>query len=108
MIKKDIKVKENTEKMDKIISLCKRRGLVYPSSEIYGGFSAVYDYGPYGVELLNNIKNSWWKYMVQYREDIVGLDSSIFMHPKYGRQVVMYLVFQTHLLSAKNVIIDLE
>jgi len=70
------------QKMEKIISLCKRRGFVYPSSEIYGGFSAVYDFGPYGVELKNNIKKSWWKYMVQEREDIVGLDSAIFMHPK--------------------------
>lgn len=69
-------------KAEKIISLCKRRGFVYPSSEIYGGFAAVYDYGPYGVELANNIKNEWWKSMVQMREDIVGLDSSIFMHPK--------------------------
>lgn len=68
--------------MEKIVSLCKRRGFVYPSSEIYGGFAAVYDYGPYGVELANNIKAAWWKWMVQYRDDIVGLDSQIFMHPK--------------------------
>ena len=68
--------------MEKIISLCKRRGFVYPSSEIYGGFSAVYDFGPYGVELENAIKREWWKTMVQIREDIVGLDSSIFMNPK--------------------------
>lgn len=68
--------------MDVISSLCKRRGFVYPSSEIYGGFAAVYDYGPYGVELANNIKKAWWKAMVQLREDIVGLDSAIFMHPK--------------------------
>lgn len=68
--------------MDNIISLCKRRGFVFPSSEIYGGFAAVYDYGPYGVELSNNIKANWWKWMVQYREDIVGLDSAIFMHPR--------------------------
>lgn len=68
--------------MDTLASLCKRRGFVYPSSEIYGGFAAVYDYGPYGVELANNIKAAWWKSMVQLREDIVGLDSAIFMHPK--------------------------
>lgn len=68
--------------MDVISSLCKRRGFVYPSSEIYGGFAAVYDYGPHGVELANNIKKAWWKAMVQLREDIVGLDSAIFMHPK--------------------------
>jgi glycyl-tRNA synthetase len=68
--------------IDDIISLSKRRGFVYPSSEIYGGFAAVYDYGPYGVELANNIKAAWWKAMVQMRDDIVGLDSSIFMSPK--------------------------
>ena len=68
--------------MEKIVSLCKRRGFVYPSSEIYGGFSAIYDFGPYGVELENAIKKEWWKYMVQLRDDIVGLDSAIFMNPK--------------------------
>ncbi len=68
--------------IDTLVSLCKRRGFVFPSSEIYGGFAAVYDYGPYGVELVNNIKQAWWKWMVQYREDIVGLDSAIFMHPR--------------------------
>ncbi|HOF42783.1 MAG TPA: glycine--tRNA ligase [Candidatus Moranbacteria bacterium] len=68
--------------MEKIVSFCKRRGFVFPSSEIYGGFAAIYDFGPYGVELENNIKDQWWKYMVQMREDIVGLDSAIFMHPK--------------------------
>lgn len=68
--------------MDKIVSFAKRRGFVFPSSEIYGGFSAVYDLGPYGVELANNIKAVWWKAMVQENENIVGLDSSIFMHPK--------------------------
>ncbi len=68
--------------MNKIVSLCKRRGFVFPSSEIYGGFSAIYDFGPYGVELENAIKKEWWKNMVQVREDIVGLDSNIFMSPK--------------------------
>ena len=76
------KNKENNELMEKIVSLCKRRGFVFPSSEIYGGFSAIYDFGPYGVEFYNNIKKEWWKAMVQMREDIVGLDSAIFMHPK--------------------------
>lgn len=73
---------KNTDKMEKIVSLCKRRGFVYPSSEIYGGFQAVYDYGPYGVELENAVKREWWKEMVQLREDIIGLDSAIFMNPK--------------------------
>jgi len=68
--------------LDKVISLAKRRGFVYPSSEIYGGFAAVYDFGPYGVELENALKRFWWLHVVQAREDIVGLDSSIFMHPR--------------------------
>jgi glycyl-tRNA synthetase len=72
----------NVVTMEKIVSLCKRRGFVFPSSEIYGGFAAVYDLGPYGVELANALKREWWKYMVQIREDVVGLDSAIFMHPK--------------------------
>ena len=65
-----------------LISHCKEYGFIYQSSEIYDGLSAVYDYGPYGVELKNNIKQYWWKSMVQMHENIVGLDSSIFMHPK--------------------------
>lgn len=68
--------------MQEIIALCKRRGFVYPSSELYGGFAAVYDYGPTGAELLKNIKDFWWKKMVYLRDDIVGLDSAIFMSPK--------------------------
>lgn len=68
--------------MEKIVSLCKRRGFVFPSSEIYGGLGAVYDYGHYGTLLKNNIRDSWWKAMVQMRDDVVGLDSAIFMHPK--------------------------
>ena len=77
--------KNMTEKkenyMEKIVSLAKRRGFVFPSSEIYGGFAAIYDYGHYGALLKNNIRDAWWKAMVQYRDDIVGLDSAIFMHP---------------------------
>ena len=68
--------------MEQIVSFAKRRGFAFPSSEIYGGFGAVYDFGPYGVELANNIKQFWWKKMVQENENIVGLDSSIFMSPK--------------------------
>lgn len=65
-----------------LISHCKEYGFIYPSSEIYDGLSAVYDYGPYGVELKNNIKQYWWKSMVQMHENIVGIDAAIFMHPK--------------------------
>ncbi len=68
--------------IEKIIALSKRRGFVYPSSEIYGGYASVYDYGPRGVELKNNIKKAWWQEMVHKRTNIVGLDSAIFMHPK--------------------------
>jgi glycyl-tRNA synthetase len=68
--------------MDKLVSLSKRRGFVFPSSEIYGGFAAVYDFGPYGVELARNIREAWWQAMVREHENIVGLDSAIFMHPK--------------------------
>lgn len=74
-------MKEN-DLMEKIVSLCKRRGFVYPSSEIYGGFAGVYDFGPLGVELENNLKAHWWKWMVHKRPDIVGIDSGIFMNPQ--------------------------
>ncbi|MCK9612233.1 MAG: glycine--tRNA ligase [Bacteroidales bacterium] len=71
----------NEELFRKIIAHAKEYGFVFPSSEIYDGLSAVYDYGQYGVELKNNIRAYWWKWMVQYNENIVGLDSAIFMHP---------------------------
>ncbi|MDR2981784.1 MAG: glycine--tRNA ligase [Puniceicoccales bacterium] len=67
--------------MDNIINLCKRRGFVFQSSEIYGGFNGFFDYGPLGVELKNNIKQAWWKDMVHRRDDIAGLDSTIIHHP---------------------------
>lgn len=70
------------EVFKKLVSHCKEYGFIYPSSEIYDGLSAVYDYGPYGVELKNNIKTYWWKSMTQMNDNIVGLDSAIFMHPK--------------------------
>lgn len=73
---------QKNDLMEKIVSLCKRRGFIFPSSEIYGGFAAVYDFGPYGVELARNIREAWWKAMVRDHENIVGLDSAIFMHPK--------------------------
>ena len=68
--------------IEKIVSLCKQRGFVYQSSDLYGGFGAVYDYGPLGVELKNNIADRWWREMTQIHENIVGLDSGILMHPK--------------------------
>ena len=68
--------------MDKIVSLCKRRGFVFPSSEIYGGLGSSYDYGHYGVLLKNNVKNQWWRAMLQERDDVVALDSAIIQHPR--------------------------
>jgi len=68
--------------LETIVSLSKRRGFVFPSSEIYGGINAVWDYGPLGVELKNNVKRAWWRAMVQDRNDIVGLDAGILMHPQ--------------------------
>ena len=67
--------------MEKIISLAKRRGFIFPGSEIYGGLANTWDYGPLGVELKNNIKKAWWKSFVQDRHDIVGVDSAIMMNP---------------------------
>src|ERR1700760_494984 len=68
--------------MDKIVSLCKRRGFVFPSSEIYGGLGSSYDYGHYGVLLKNNVRDQWWKSMLQERDDILALDSAIIQHPR--------------------------
>ena len=68
--------------MEKIVSLCRRRGFIFPSSEIYGGLSSCWDYGPLGVELKRNIKQAWWQSAVHERDDMVGLDTSILMHPQ--------------------------
>ncbi|MFO0960363.1 MAG: glycine--tRNA ligase [Isosphaeraceae bacterium] len=68
--------------MDKLVSLCKRRGFIFPSSEIYGGINGFWDYGPLGVELKRNIKDAWWHDTIHSRDDVVGLDSSIIMHPR--------------------------
>src|SRR5260221_281215 len=70
------------DKMEKIVALAKRRGFVYPTSEIYGGLSNSYDYGPVGAELLRNIRNIWWKEFINSREDMVGLDTQIILHPQ--------------------------
>ena len=68
--------------MNKIVSLCKRRGFVFPSSDIYGGLGSTWDYGPLGVELKRNVKDQWWKSVVHRRDDMVGLDAAILMHPR--------------------------
>jgi glycyl-tRNA synthetase len=74
--------KPEPDLMDKLVSLCKRRGFIFQSSEIYGGITSCWDYGPLGVEMKRNIKDSWWKSMTQYRDDIEGVDAAILMHPK--------------------------
>lgn len=70
------------DKIQKIVSLCKRRGFVFPGSEIYGGLANTWDYGPYGAQLVKNIKDLWWNRFVETREDIIGIQSGIIMHPK--------------------------
>src|SRR4051794_14021410 len=72
-------VEEQTVSMDQIVSLAKRRGFVFGSSELYGGLSGFWDYGPLGVELRNNIKRLWWRAMVRLRDDVVGLESTVIM-----------------------------
>ena len=68
--------------MEKIVALCKRRGFIFPSSEIYGGVGSTYDYGHYGVLLKTNVKNEWWRAMLWERDDIVAIDSAILQHPR--------------------------
>ena len=75
-------MKSENQLMEKIISLCKRRGFVFPGSEIYGGLANSWDYGPLGVELKNNIKQLWWKRFVHQRDDMVGIDAALIMNPK--------------------------
>ena len=75
-------ISQREDLMEKVVSLSKRRGFVFPSSEIYGGINALYDYGPYGVALRRNIRNLWWRHVVELREDVVGLEASIIMNPQ--------------------------
>ncbi|MCX7804357.1 MAG: hypothetical protein N3A38_04110, partial [Planctomycetota bacterium] len=90
------------ELMQKIVSLCKRRGFVFQSSEIYGGLKSCYDYGPLGAELKRNVKNEWWRAMVHEREDIVGIDASIIMHPKVWEASGHLAGFTDPLVDCKN------
>lgn len=88
--------------MDKVVALTKRRGFIYPGSEIYGGLANTYDYGPLGVELLRNIKNLWWEYFVQNREDIVGLDAGIISHHKIWEASGHVAGFADAMIDCKN------
>src|SRR6266404_6024271 len=88
--------------MDKIVSLCKRRGFVFPSSEIYGGLGSTYDYGHYGVLAKNNIRNLWFRAMVQERDDMVALDSAIILHPRVWEASGHVATFTDPLVDCKT------
>ena len=88
--------------IEKIVSLCKRRGFVFQSSEIYGGYGAVYDYGPLGIELKNKISQLWWKSMTQLHDNIVGLDSGILMHPEIWKASGHVDAFNDPLVDCKQ------
>ena len=88
--------------MDRVVNLAKRRGLVFPSSEIYGGFRSTWDYGPLGVLLKRNVKDAWWRSMVQLRDDIVGLDAAILMAPKVWEASGHLATFTDPLVDCRN------
>lgn len=90
------------QRMEKVVNLAKRRGFVYPSCEIYGGFANAYSYGPYGVELKNNIKNLWWKTFVTNREDIVGIDGPILLNPRVWEASGHTTGFNDAMVDCKN------
>jgi len=88
--------------MEKLVSLCQRRGFIFPSSEIYGGLSSCWDYGPVGVELKRNVKEAWWRSVVQERDDMVGLDTSILMHPQVWEASEHLTQFSDPLVECKS------
>ncbi|MGH8983891.1 MAG: glycine--tRNA ligase [Acidimicrobiia bacterium] len=88
--------------MDRVVNLCKRRGLVFPSSEVYGGFRSTWDYGPVGVLLKRNVKDAWWRSMVQLRDDIVGIDAAILMAPKVWEASGHLATFSDPLVDCRN------
>ena len=88
--------------MDRIVNLAKRRGFVFQSSEIYGGFRSTWDYGPLGVELKRNVKDAWWRSMVQLRDDVVGLDAAILMTPKVWEASGHLETFSDPLVDCRN------
>ncbi len=88
--------------MEKIVNLSKRRGIIFPSAEIYGGFRSTYDYGPLGVLMLRNVKNAWWRSMVQLRHDVVGLDASILSTPKIWEASGHLANFTDPLVDCRN------
>src|ERR687895_474217 len=91
-----------TTDMETIVSLCKRRGFIFQSSEIYGGLGGAWDYGPLGVEMKNNIKRAWWRANVQERDDMVGLDAAILMHPEVWRASGHLETFADPMVDCRN------
>jgi glycyl-tRNA synthetase len=89
-------------RMEDIVSLCKRRGFVFQSSEIYGGFASTWDYGPLGVELKRNVKDAWWQSVVRERDDMVGLDAAILMHPRIWEASGHVATFNDPLVDCKS------
>ena len=92
----------NGTSLETLVSLCKRRGFIFQSSEIYGGLSSVWDYGPVGSELKRNVKNAWWKSMVSDQENIVGIDASILMHPNVWKASGHLENFSDPLIECNN------
>ena len=88
--------------MDAVVNLCKRRGFIFPSAEIYGGFRSAYDYGPLGSLMLRNVKNAWWRSMVQLRDDVVGLDASILSPPAIWEASGHLETFTDPLVDCRN------
>ena len=88
--------------MKNIVALCKRRGIIFPNSDIYGGFANTWDYGPYGVLLKNNVKQAWWNTIVKSRDDVVGLDSAILMNPKVWEASGHLKEFSDSLVECSN------
>lgn len=88
--------------MEKIVSLAKRRGFIFPGSDIYGGLSNSWDYGPLGAELKNNIKNLWWDRFVHRRDDVIGLDAALIMNPKVWEASGHLKEFKDYLIECKK------
>ncbi|HYM14493.1 MAG TPA: glycine--tRNA ligase [Dehalococcoidia bacterium] len=101
MTDESLEAQPNTD-METLVSLCKRRGFIFQSSEIYGGLQGVWDYGPLGVEMTGNIKRAWWRAMVQERDDIVGIDAAILMHPQVWRASGHVDTFTDPMVDCRN------
>jgi len=102
MAKTEGKNLQNSDLMERVVSLCKRRGFIFPGSEIYGGLANSWSFGPYGVELKNTIKQMWWQKFVTNREDVVGMDGPIFLHPKLWEASGHLAGFNDAMVDCKN------